>query len=146
MAKTPIGFYKKDGITRPITARTEKRRSNFPRPTKLTRASSQANSFKCRKCGTYYSEESGAYSGFTCEDCTGAPKPKIVKITVEDGVVQDVKGLPRGGLYDLIDEDESERRRFKLGVKDVGIRVRGGAVSEVKLPPGYSYQVIDKDE
>ena len=29
----------------------------------------QANAFPCVECGEVYSEESGAYEGFTCEEC-----------------------------------------------------------------------------
>jgi transcription initiation factor IIE alpha subunit len=29
----------------------------------------KSNSFACIKCGQYYSEESGAEEGFTCDDC-----------------------------------------------------------------------------
>lgn len=31
--------------------------------------SSQENSFKCRKCGKIWSEESGATNKFVCEEC-----------------------------------------------------------------------------
>ncbi len=29
----------------------------------------QSNSFACKKCKIIYTEESGAYKGFICEDC-----------------------------------------------------------------------------
>ena len=29
----------------------------------------QVNAFACVECGEVYSEESGAYQGFTCEQC-----------------------------------------------------------------------------
>jgi len=31
-----------------------------------------ANSFPCKICGTVFSEESGAFPGFVCEDCQEA--------------------------------------------------------------------------
>ena len=30
----------------------------------------QENSFMCIKCKVYYTEESNAYEGFICEDCS----------------------------------------------------------------------------
>ena len=35
----------------------------------MTAENLQANSFPCAKCGRVWSEESGAYKGFVCEDC-----------------------------------------------------------------------------
>lgn len=43
-----------------------------PRP-KLHNIATQdlrVNSFHCRSCGTLYTEESGAYNGFTCDNCS----------------------------------------------------------------------------
>jgi hypothetical protein len=37
--------------------------------TEYTKEEIQENSFACRLCGTYWSEESGASDGFICEDC-----------------------------------------------------------------------------
>jgi transcription initiation factor IIE alpha subunit len=34
----------------------------------------QENSFPCKRCGVVYTEESGAYSGFVCEDCIEGDK------------------------------------------------------------------------
>lgn len=69
-----------------------------------------------------------------------------IKIIVKEGVVQDVKGLPKGSLYDLVDEDSGDDRAFKLDKDDVGIRVSGGAVSDVKVPKGWQYEIEDLDE
>jgi hypothetical protein len=37
----------------------------------------QANSFPCGNCGIVYSEESGAYDGFICDDCKAHEKEKV---------------------------------------------------------------------
>ena len=38
---------------------------------------SQENSFPCGNCGIVYSEESGAYDGFICDECKEHEKEKV---------------------------------------------------------------------
>ncbi len=48
----------------------------------------QATSFPCGKCGIVYSEESGAYKGFICENCQNKEikeyEQEIRKIIIDD--------------------------------------------------------------
>jgi len=54
MAKTPIGFYKKDGSTRPITASSGRHRSHTARPTTLSKYLNERSSEgKATRTGAY---------------------------------------------------------------------------------------------
>ena len=73
------------------------------------------------------------------------------------GLVDDVKGLPKGRFYNVIDKDvirtggyepaDLKARKAAVRSKDTThIYVYGGLVEDVKnLPRGYGYKVIDKD-
>ncbi len=80
---------------------------------------------------------------------------KIVKIEMFRGLLEDVKGLPKGRFYNVIDHDvqavgdytpEEYAKRVKASKsKDTTtIYIRSGVVAEIKnLPRGYGYKIVE---
>ena len=50
----------------------------------------QANSFSCRECGQVFTEESGAYEDFTCEECIAELEDNVNKATLTE-VLNNIK-------------------------------------------------------
>ena len=50
----------------------------------------QNNSFPCSICGIIWSEESGAYEGFICEDCLNNLVGKELRTYYADGSLKEI--------------------------------------------------------
>ena len=71
MTKTPIGFYKKDGKTRPISAASGKRKGRSPRSTKFK----PRDPNRCNECGRSVRPGSGDFVN-RIPDCNSVSERK----------------------------------------------------------------------